>query len=97
MKVKTCEEYVINRLEETENKLAVCENDLANTLSALDRANGIITEMLELVQNGITVQKIKNSNNYYLNADVWSSYDRDRFEQFVETFNLELPEDEDDG
>ena len=97
MEIKTAEQYVIARLQELEDKVQEYETRLANQAHTIERLHSVINT----VKVDLVVKTSPSSPNvHYVDLDAaWESYDKDRYDWYIKTFNLKVDEegDKDNG
>ncbi len=83
--IKTAEHYVLVKLQELENK--VKEQD-----EELNRLYDAVANYAEIVKD-LRVQETYDHNGYFIDLNsVWEKYDKERFDWYIKTFGLCLPE-----
>lgn len=67
--INTCEQYVLNRLEELENENACLKCNLATTMAALDRIQTRENKIKEILNKYGEIRTL-TSGKRYINVDV---------------------------
>lgn len=91
MEIKTCEEYVLAKVQELENEKAALQDKLE---SAEKKLGCVYTDYTNLknrvaeVAKSFSIKKATGGQSYVSFDSAWSDYDKERFNQLVELFGL---------
>lgn len=97
--IKTCEQYVVDRLQTVEMLLDQerdnHERDVAELKKELDSALGVLADAQKLI-DFITEQFVVKTyaGACYISFDIWETWDKEIFDRLVAELGLELPEKE---
>jgi len=84
--MKTCEEYVLNRLETLENEQEQYQEKIDNLTDMV----ASLSSTLALVKKIAEVRK-SSSGSTYINFDsVWEEYDKELYSKLVDALALEM-------
>ncbi|MBP5423794.1 MAG: hypothetical protein J6Y78_15265 [Paludibacteraceae bacterium] len=91
--IKTCEQYVLGRLQEIENKNAELETELRQTTTDLNHLeedwNNLISRLKKLAE----LRKASVCNALIIDfTNIWNSDDKDDYAYFKDLLDLEEPE-----
>ena len=89
MEIKSCEEYVLDRLHETERKLDEADRNCEILMNKVDSLNQIIHTYEDIVMKYGELQKFDNFNMFSVivsGASYVSSDERQAFDMLVQKF-----------
>ena len=91
MEIKTCEEYVLAKVQELEDEKASLQDELENVKTKLGCVHADYTNLKNLVAEvakSFSIKKATGGQSYVSFDSAWSDYDKERFNQMVELFGL---------
>ena len=94
--IKSCEQYVVDRLQTVELLLDQerdnHERDVAELRKELDSTLGILADAQKLI-DFVTEQFVVKTyaGAYYISFDIWETLDKEKFDRLVAELGLELP------
>ena len=97
--IKSCEQYVVDRLQTVEMLLDQerdnHERDVAELKKELDSTLHILADAQKLIDFITEMFVVKvYGNAYYISFDIWETWDKEKFDRIVAELGLELPEKE---
>lgn len=103
MEIKTCEEYVLNELENAYNKNVLLESKIYELQNQLNRAKEDLiklTDLINVVKKDLKIRIQKTDwDNYGVYVSSYSylfsdQYEPEKYANVKSLFNLEEPEDD---
>jgi len=93
--VKTCEQYVLNRLAEMENRNAELESQVRELTIDKTHLEECLDKFVNAIKNHADIRRVQDSTSVYISFDsIWNNYDQEDFEVVKTVLNLELKEEE---
>lgn len=100
MEIKTCEDYVVTRVMQLEDKCVEYENTIANLNVAYD----LLRKKLEVVEEikkllNITIRLASDKTEHYITVGddyIWETCDKKVYTRLCEIFNLKYEEESDE-
>lgn len=97
--IKSCEQYVVDRLQTVEMLLDQerdnHERDVAELKKELDSTLHILADAQKLIEFMAEQFVVKTyAGAYYIDINIWETYDKEIFDRLVAELGLELPEKE---
>lgn len=90
--IKTAEHYVLVKLQELEDEVKEQDEELGRLHEELGRLHEALANYAEIVKD-LRVQETYDHTGYFIDLNsVWEKYDKKRFDWYIKTFNLCLPE-----
>lgn len=89
MEIKTCEQYVLDRLLETEKKLDEADRNGEFLMQKLEEKNADIARLRDFIENFSRIELFDTSINFTFsvsNATYCSQEERDAFDMLCELF-----------
>ena len=91
--IKTCEQYVLGRLQEIENKNAELETELRQTTTDLNHLEEDWNNLISRLKRITELRKASVCNDLIIDfTNIWSSDHNDDYAYFKELLDLEEPE-----
>lgn len=88
MEIKTCEQYIINRLMELENEVDKQTDFIKTQADVISN----LEKKVEYIRNLLTVKKSYNYPAVIIELSIWDTHEKETFDELVRMFNLNLPE-----
>lgn len=103
MEIKSCEQYVVDKLQTVEMLLDQerdnHERDVLELTRELDNTRSILKDaqnLLDFIASQLSVEKF--STGYYISfSNVWEQYDKEIFNRLVHELGLELPKKDEEN
>lgn len=97
MEIKSCEQYVVDKLQTVEMLLDQerdsHERDVLELTRELDNTKSILKDaqnLLDFIASQLSVNEC--SGDYYISfSNVWKQWDKEKFDRLVHELGLELP------
>jgi len=89
MQIKTCEEYVLDRLHETEKKLDEADRNNEFLLQKLQQKNDDIARLREFIKEFSNIERFDSGDNFKFtvsNIQYCSQEERDAFDMLCKLF-----------
>ena len=99
MEIKSCEQYVVDRLQTVEMLLEQerdnHERDVVELKKELENALHILADAQKLIDFIAEQLVVKTyAGAYHIDLNIWETYDKEIFDRLVAELGLELPEKE---
>jgi hypothetical protein len=103
MEIKSCEQYVVDRLQAVEMLLDQerdnHERDVLELTEELKKTESVLADaqnLLDFIASRLSVEEY--SNGYYLSFNnVWEQFDKEIFDRLVHELCLELPKKDEEN
>ena len=96
MEVKTCEEYVLDRLERAENDVEALQVDVMYKDEKIEELEEELTELKSFIRNHTSVRELDDGTRYINFESVWEKFEEDEFVYIENICNEDTENTEDE-